>query len=239
MSSPFDPATRTAFLAGVRALVPLCLSVAAYGLVWGVLARQAGMSAFEAATMSLFVFAGASQFVALDIWSPTALPVGAVILAAFIVNLRFLLITATLRPLFAGWPSWRAALAMYLVTDENWAITMSEVNRGRGSPAFLFGGGIALLVTWASTTTSGALLGSAIDDPTQFGLDFAFTATFLALLLGSWRGRGDLLPWIVAAIAATLTARLVPGSWYVLAGGLGGSLAGALWESGRKQRHVA
>jgi predicted branched-subunit amino acid permease len=85
-------------------------------------------------------------------------------------------------------------------------------------------------VAWLATTMIGHSLGSAIDDPTRYGLDFAFTATFLALLLGMWKGRGDLVPWIVAALAAIISARLVPGSWYILVGGVVGSLAGALAE---------
>ena len=236
--SPGPLIERTAFSAGMRAVLPLCLSIAAYGVVWGVLARQAGLTVAEAALMSGLVFAGASQFVALDLWSTTALPVGAIVFAALIVNLRFMLMTATARPLFAGWPVWRATLAQWLVSDENWALTMAEVNRGRGSASFLIGAGFAIYLTWLASTVGGTLVGSAIDDPTRFGLDFAFTATFLALLFGSWRGAGDLVPWIVAAIVAVVCARLLPGQWYVIAGGLLGSLAGALWET-RSARRVA
>src|SRR5690606_3472175 len=90
------------FFAGARACVPVAISVAAYGLVWGVLARGAGLSLLEVVLMSGLVFAGAAQFVALDLWSatPASLPIGALVLAAFIVNLRYLLLTATLRPLY-------------------------------------------------------------------------------------------------------------------------------------------
>jgi predicted branched-subunit amino acid permease len=84
-------------------------------------------------------------------------------------------------------------------------------------------------------TVTGHVLGSAIDDPSRYGLDFAFTATFLALLLGMWRGKGDLVPWIVAALAAIVSAKLVGGSWYILIGGIVGSLAGALAE---RRRHA-
>jgi predicted branched-subunit amino acid permease len=86
------------------------------------------------------------------------------------------------------------------------------------------------------TNLVGYLLGSAIDDPSQWGLDFAFTATFLALLLGMWKGRGDLIPWLVAALAAILAAQWIGGSWHILIGGLVGSLAGAILEM-RKHAH--
>jgi len=99
----------------------------------------------------------------------------------------------------------------------------------------LLGGGVLTYTVWMATTLLGHQLGSAIDDPTRYGLDFAFTAAFLALLLGMWKGRADLLPWAVAALSAILAARLIEGSWYILIGGITGSLAGALAD---KVRHV-
>ncbi len=234
MSAPLvsPDSTTEQFFAGARACLPVAISVAAYGLVWGVLARGAGLSLIEAVAMSGLVFAGAAQFVALDLWTttPSTLPVGALVLAALIVNLRYLLLTATLRPLFHPDQVRRGALSMYLVTDENWAMTVAAMAKGGGSVAFLLGGGVLAWISWMSTNMIGYGLGSAIDDPSRWGLDFAFTATFLALLLGMWRGRGDILPWLVAALAAIVTARLVEGNWHILVGGIAGSLAGALVE---------
>lgn len=228
------------FYAGARACLPVAISVAAYGLVWGVLARGAGLSLIEVVMMSGLVFAGSAQFVALDLWTATSssLPIGPLILAALIVNLRYLLLTATLRPLYPEKGLWRGALSMYLVTDENWAMTVAAMARGRGSVAFLMGGGVLAWISWMSTNLIGYGLGSAIDDPARWGLDFAFTATFLALLLGMWKGRGDIVPWLVAALAAIGTAQFVEGSWHILVGGVAGSLAGALVEV-RKHAHHA
>lgn len=234
-SSSRPDSVRDAFLAGARACLPVAVSVAAYGLVWGVLARTAGLSALEVVMMSTLVFAGAAQFVALDLWTstPATLPVGALILAAFIVNLRYLLLTATLRPLYPRDNLWRGAASMYLVTDENWAMTVSAMARGQGSVAFLMGGGVLAWISWLCTNLVGYGLGSAIDDPARWGLDFAFTATFLALLLGMWRGRSDLLPWLVAAFVAIATAYFVDGNWHILSGGLAGSFVGGFLETRR------
>ena len=226
------------FLLGARMFVPVAISVAAYGLVWGVLAKHAGLSVGEVLLMSALVFAGASQFVALDLWAPGALPVGAIVLATMIINLRLMLMTATLRPLVAHLPPWRAALGMGLVADENWAMTMGEVARGRGTLAYLLGSGVLCYLAWLVATLSGRLLGSAIDDPSRYGLDFAFTATFLALLFGMWKGKADVVPWTLAALAAIATARLVPGNWHIIVGGLAGSLAGAIVETLKGQPDV-
>ena len=225
------------FYAGARACIPVVISVAAYGVVWGVLARGAGLSLVEVVLMSGLVFAGSAQFVALDLWTatPASLPIGPLILAALIVNLRYLLLTATLRPLFRRDQQWKGALMMGIVSDETWAMTVGEMAKGRGTIAFLLGGGVFAYVCWLATTMIGHTLGSAIADPRSYGLDFAFTATFLALLLGMWKGKSDIIPWLVAAVAAIISARLIPGSWYILIGGLVGSLSGAIAD---KMRHV-
>jgi len=236
---PHAPEYRFAdqFYAGARACIPVVISVAAYGVVWGVLARGAGLSLVEVVLMSGLVFAGSAQFVALDLWTatPASLPIGPLILAALIVNLRYLLLTATLRPLFRRDQQWKGALMMGIVSDETWAMTVGEMAKGRGTIAFLLGGGVFAYVCWLATTMIGHTLGSAIADPRSYGLDFAFTATFLALLLGMWKGKSDIIPWLVAAVAAIISARLIPGSWYILIGGLVGSLSGAIAD---KMRHV-
>ena len=229
------------FFAGARACIPVAISVAAYGVVWGVLAGGKGLSLLEVMLMSGLVFAGSAQFVALDLWTatPATLPIGPLVLAALIVNLRYLLLTATLRPLFGPGEEKRGALMMFLVSDENWAMTVAEMAKGRGTAAFLLGGGVLAWCCWMASTVTGRLLGSVIDNPERYGLDFAFTATFLALLLGMWKGKGDILPWLVAALVAIISARLVPGSWYIVFGGLAGSLAGALWEWKRRHADLA
>lgn len=226
------------FWLGVRTFAPVAISIAAYGLVWGVLAGQAGMSPLEVLAMSGLVYAGASQFVALEMWHPGALPIASIVLATAIINLRVLLMSATLRPLVAhlSWP--RALGAMFFVSDEQWAMTMVEVRNGRGSVGFLLGTGVSSWVAWVAATLIGRVLGAFIDDPTKYGLDFAFTATFIALLLGMWKGRSDLLPWLVAAIVATATALLVPGNWSIITGGLAGAAIGALIETRKGQSHV-
>jgi len=227
------------FFLGMRMFVPVAISIAAYGLVWGVLAGQAGVTPLEVLLMSALCFAGASQFVALESWTPGNLPILGIVITTAIVNLRMLLMTATLRPLTRHLPMWKALLSVYLVADENWAMTMGQVSKGRGTVSFLVGSGVCSWLAWTGSTLVGRLLGAAIDDPTKYGLDFAFTATFIALLLGMWKGKGDLLPWIVAALVAIAASKLIPGNWYIVIGGLAGSLAGAIAETRKGTTDVA
>ena len=235
--SPAQGPALDSFWLGMRTTLPLCVSAGAFGIVWGVLAGQAGLNLLDVVLMSALVFAGASQFVAAELWNPTGvLPVGTIVAAVLIINLRLMLMSATLRPLFAGWPTWRAVLATHLVTDESWAMTIGEMGKGRGTAAFFVGSGIAMMTTWLVATLTGRILGGGIEDPAQYGLDFVFTASFLALLLGSWKSRLDLVPWIAGGLVAVIVARFVPGQWHILAGGLVGSLAGAAAETLRARR---
>ena len=239
MHAPAQKPGQAQFWLGVRMFLPVAISIASYGVVWGVLAGQAGLSLIEVLLMSGLVFAGASQFVALDMWTTGSLPIVPIILAVGIVNLRLMLMSATLRPLVAHQPAHRGLAAMFFVSDEQWAMTMSELRKGRGSLAFMLGTGVLSWVSWVGSTVAGRALGAFIDDPTAYGLDFAFTATFLALLLGMWKGRGDLVPWFVGALVAIATAQLIEGNWYIIAGGLVGSLAGAGAEILGARRRVA
>jgi 4-azaleucine resistance transporter AzlC len=218
-------------LAGVRAgmvaSLPVALSVFAYGCVFGLLARQAGMRFTDAALMSSLVYAGSAQFVALGLWiSP--LPIGALVLTTLVINLRHLLMGAAMRPWFGALPPLVAYGSMFFLVDESWALTMREFARGERNAGYFVGTGIPIFFGWLSATVVGFTVGTAIRDPAEFGLDFAFTAVFIALLVGLWRGRRDIVPWVTAALVAVAAAHYVPGKWYILIGALAGTLVGAL-----------
>ncbi len=212
---------------GFRANLPVAASAAAYGSVLGVLAAQKGLSWLDLVLMNTAVFAGSAQFVLVDLWGPV-LPVTQMALAALVINLRYLLIGASLEPLFAGRRLAQKAAFMHLVADENWAVTMERLRRRPVTPWFLLGGGLCVYLAWSAGTLAGLLGGAGIDRPERYALDYAFTAVFTALALGLWRGRRDAVPWLVAGGLALVTERLVPGKWYIVAGGLGGAAAAML-----------
>lgn len=211
------------FRQGAVANLPVAASVAAYGSVLGVLAAKQQITWQTLLAMNLSVFAGSAQFVMVEMWLPP-LPVLEMVLGVTVINMRYLLIGASLRPLFAGRPLWQKALGMHLVADENWAVTMAAHQRGRASIGYLLGGGACLLTVWCLGTLAGHRLGGFIRHPETFGLDFAFVAVFTALLTGFWRDRADWLPWCGAAGLALLTSHFLPGKWYIICGGIGGAL---------------
>lgn len=213
-------------LAGARRSLPLALSVFAYGLVFGVLARQAGLSVLEAALMSGLVNAGSSQFVALGLWH-TPLPIGTIVFMTLVVNLRHILMGAALRPWFAELPTAPKYGSLFFLGDENWALTMRDLDSGGRDAAFLLGSGLPLFAAWGSSAVAGALLATELADPARWGLDFAFAATFIALLVGMWKGRASMLPWGIAALVALASSHWLAGQWHIVLGGLAGSLVGA------------
>lgn len=222
---------RTGALAGARACIPVALGVLTYGLVFGVLARQAGLSVLETGLMSALVFAGSAQFVAIELWQ-TPLPSLTIILTTLIVNLRHILMGAALRSWFSKLGPAETYGSAFFMTDENWALTMGELADGSSNAAFLLGSGIAVFLAWIGSTVTGAAVGGLITDVARYGLDFAFTAVFITLLVGLWDGRSDLIPWVSAALVAVAASQVLPGSWYILLGGLAGSLIAVVSSNG-------
>ncbi|HKP52138.1 MAG TPA: AzlC family ABC transporter permease [Chloroflexia bacterium] len=233
--TPEDKPTfaRAGLLLGVRRTLPLAVSATAFAAVFGVLARQSGLTLVEAAMMSGLVFAGAAQFIALQLWiSP--LPIFTIIFTTLIVNLRHVLMGAALRPWLSKLPASKVYGSIFFMTDETWALSIKEYREGERDAAFILGSGLTLFTGWVGGTVAGTVAGSALrqEDLVRWGLDFMFAAVFTALLAGMWRGKSDLLPWGVAALVAVVAKWWLPGTWYILAGGIAGSVVGALRDAG-------
>ncbi len=212
---------------GFVANLVVSASVAAYGSVLGLMAAQKGLSWYQLLIMNLSVFAGSAQFVMVDMWLPP-LPVFEIILAVLVINMRYLLIGASLNPLFQQTGLGHKLAFMHLVADENWAMTMARYYRQPTTTWFLLGGGICVQTAWCFGTLLGHRLGAVISSPERYGLDFSFVAVFTALVFSFWKGRQDVLPWLIAAVTAALTELVLPGKWYIICGGVAGALAAAL-----------
>lgn len=215
------------FLNGIKSGIPIALGVASYGFVFGILSRSAGLDLWAALSMSAFVFAGASQFIALDMWM-TPLPIAAIIVTTFVVNIRHILMGAVLVEKFNGMTCFQKYLSLFFLVDESWAYALNEWKQGNNNASLLAGTGFSLFLAWTLSTCIGNILGAGEIDPVKWGIDFSFTAIFIFLATGLWRDRRDLFPWIAAGAAAVIVSKTVPGKWYILAGSLCGSFLGVL-----------
>ncbi len=223
--------SRKGMLDGFLKCIPLGLGVFVYGIVFGMLAVQAGMTPLQAQIMSLTVFAGASQLMALELWAPQ-LPVLALFLTTLAVNLRHLLMGAAMRDWLVHIPTGRSYFSLYFMTDESWALSVKEMASGKKDAGFLLGSGLCIYAFWNCATFVGSSTSFWMDrylaDPAVLGMDFAFTIVFIALLTFFWRGKAQIPVWMIAALTAWLAFMLFPGKWYIIIGGLAGGMAGAL-----------
>lgn len=213
--------TRGGVLVGARVAAPMAISVAVYGVVFGVLARQVGMTLLETVLMNVIVFAGAAQLAALDSWV-APLPIAALVITVVLVNMRLIMLGAALRPWLRTLPKHVVYPTLYVLSDEAWAVAMTRYRQGERDAGVLLGANLGVFTAWNSAVVVGYLLGSQVGDPAALGLDFAFTAVFAAMLFGGYKSRYDLVPWAASGLVAWLVSWLLPGTWYVIAGGLAG-----------------
>jgi 4-azaleucine resistance transporter AzlC len=210
---------------GVVASLALVPSVFVYGTVFGGLAVQAGLTRLEVWAMSVLVFAGASQFIAVPMIAGGASPL-AVVLTTYVVNMRHYLIAATLAPAFRGVSRPRVALAAHLLNDESFAVAVARSTPPRAG-VFL-GSAAAIAGAFVGGVLAGTLLGGLVRDPERYGLDFAFPAVFLALSALQVRRLTHGVVSALAAVVAVAVAVGLGGTWHILVTGLGVSVAGAL-----------
>ncbi|HWQ37588.1 MAG TPA: AzlC family ABC transporter permease [Burkholderiales bacterium] len=221
------PSSRIAFLAGLRDVVPLLVGAAPFGVIYGVLAVEAGIAPAAAQFMSLVVFAGSAQLIAVQLTSAGASGV-VIVLSVFIVNLRHALYSASLAPHTRALPrSWKWLLS-YLLTDEAYAVAINRYREQADQSNnhwYFLGAGLALWTTWQVATAAGIVLGTEI--PAGWSLDFALPLTFIAIVAPGLRTRADLAAALVGGIVALL-AWALPYKLGLIAAALAGITAGLL-----------
>jgi 4-azaleucine resistance transporter AzlC len=229
------PSPRSEFLSGVKAELPILLGVIPFGLIYGVIALDAGLPSDLALSMSSIVFAGSAQFIGAQLIKAGAL--GLVIVATtFVVNLRHMLYSASVAPHVKHLrPGWKWLLA-YLLTDEAYAVTIAHYNRADGEAArsgnkhwYFFGAGITLWSTWQASTAVGIFLGAQV--PASWSLDFALALTFIAIVVPALKDRPSLASAVSAGIIAVVASGL-PYKLGLMLAALVGILVG-LWAEGR------
>jgi branched chain amino acid efflux pump len=202
---------------GLVSSVALVPSVFVYGTVFGGLAAQAGLTVAQVLGMTVLVFAGASQFVAVPMLA-TGAPAVAIVVTTYVVNMRHYLMAATLAPSFRGFRRAWLALIAHVINDESFAVAVA---RSRPPDAWIYlGSAVAIYGAFGGGVVVGVSLGGLVERPERYGLDFAFPAVFLALVAVQLRRRADWLVAIGAAILAVALAFVLPGNWHIVVTGL-------------------
>jgi branched chain amino acid efflux pump len=198
-------------------------SAGGFGLVYGLSARSAGFSPIEASAMSVFLFAGAAQFVAIGYVAGGFSWFAIVALTAFL-NARHLLYAAALAPYLTDRPRWLRAAMAHVLTDEAFALAIAHFRRtGRGDVrGYWTGAFVSTFIPWNVATLVGVTIGGSIPEPARLGLDVIFPAAMGGLAVGLITGRREL----VAAIAGAALGVGVALAWDPAAGIIAGGVLG-------------
>lgn len=195
------------FAAGARDTIPMMVGAAPFGVIFGTLVTASPLNLWHGQLMSLAVFAGSAQFIAVGLIAGHA-SFAVIWGTTFIVNLRHILYSATLGPYVAHLPArWRWALGA-LMTDEVFAVVYAHYQKrpaGQTGPYYFLGSGLAMYLNWQLWTLAGLLFGAAFPGLQSLGLDFAMVATFIAIVV----------PQLVAMrfVAASLAAGVLSFAW--------------------------
>mgnify|MGYP000008805841 CR=1 FL=1 len=231
-ASTTAPEVRSDFAEGLRAIAPLVIAALPIGLVFGALAAQKGLSPFETMLMSSVVFAGGSQFVAIDFWADPV-PWVAITISALLVTIRHVLMPASLGTKTRQMRFGKQLIAYGFLADEVWALSEHRARKGRVSFPFMMGLALPFYLNWLVMTGVGASLGTLLADldPAKWGFDFAFPAIFIGLIMGFWQGKKTAAILGASGLAAVACKWFVPGAWYIAAGAVAGVAVAAITAS--------
>jgi len=221
------------WLRGVSRALPITLGYVPIGFAYGVLAQKAGLSAFNTLAMSILVYAGSSQLIAVGLLAAGAAPLS-IILTTFIVNLRHMLMASALAPYLSRWRKFELSAFAYEITDESFALHSVEFPKvaqdGGPDPVESIVLNMTAQASWVLGGWLGLVAGSLITDIKLFALDYALPAMFIALLMMQIKDRVQLIVAIVTGILAVGLLLVGLDQWYVIAATLIGATLGVMVE---------
>lgn len=207
---------------GVMAATPAMLAAAPFGLLFGALAVDNGLSVFEVVLMSAAIFGGASQMVGIDLFGDRIAP-WLIVLSIFAVNFRHVLYSAVIGRHTGSWTAWQRALGFFFLVDPQFAEAEKRAESGKPLRFVWFvSGGLTFYVTWIFEGWLGAVFGSLVENPAEYGIDFLLPVYFLVLVMG-FRKRSNWLPVVLVSAVVSIGAYALVGSpWHVSIGALAG-----------------
>ena len=199
----------SSFYQGIKDCIPTLIGYISIGVAAGVVGSASGLSVLEVGLLSALVYAGAAQFIFCALIASGS-PYSAIVITVFIVNFRHFLLSMALAPQFTAYSLWKNIGIGSLLTDESFGVAITKVVKKESIDAkWMYGLNITAYVSWILSCTAGALFGKWISDPAVFGLDFALTAMFVALLVlqltNTVRGKLKLYLSLIMYVAISMT----------------------------------
>lgn len=216
-------------LKGWKAATPVALGYIPLGMAFGIMAAQQGLTWVDVFFLSLLVYAGSSQFIASAMIAANASAL-AIIGTTFLVNLRHMLMTASLSPHLKHLSAPSLALISLEITDETYAAGYPEASTGKASKWFYFSLNSFSHASWLVSTVLGCLLGNSISDPQKWGLDFALPAMFIGLIFTQLKGKSDVLVSLTAGILSVALTYLLKDNFNIIFATMAAAMLGAWLE---------
>ena len=217
---------------GLRLGLPVTPGVIAFGLIVGAVAARQGFSFAHHIGLTVLVYSGIAQLVAIELW-PKAVDVGTIAtLAALtaVIGSRLFLMSVSMRPWFGQLPAWQSYPGLFLLTDASWLIAMRYHSEGGRDPAVYYGAATIITLGWFAGTIAGYFLGGFVVTPEKYGLDLVLPVFFAAMLVPLWNGARRAIGWAVAGLIAVLAERVLPGWWFIIVGAVSGALVGGFLD---------
>ena len=219
---------KSAFWRGFRDSAPFVIVVGPFGLVFGVIATEAGLSVIEVMGFTVLVIAGASQLAAIQLMIDNA-PTVIVLISALAVNLRMAMYSAALAPHLGQAPLWQRAVAAYFLVDQSYAVSALKFDTAPDMPlrakvGYFFGTVAPVAPVWYGFTLLGAVVGQAI--PPEYALDSAVPIAFLALIAPALRTPAHVVAALVS-VGVALALAWLPFNLGLLVAAALGMAAGA------------
>lgn len=225
------------FLRGLRDALPFVVVIVPFAMLFGLIASEAGLHLYEIIIFSVVVFAGSSQFAAVQLLKENA-PVLIILITGLAINLRMLMYSVALAPHLGAAKLRARAMISYFLVDQSFALASQDYDKRPDQPitekvSYFFGAVTPIVPTWIAATIAGALVGRTIPD--GYALDFAVPIAFLAMSAPMLRSKAH---WMAAVVAMTVTLALhvMPYGTGLLVGGLAGMIAGAATETWTENR---
>ncbi len=216
----------TDIITAFKDALPLMIGLVPFGLAYGIIARQSGLTWFETYFMSLTVFAGAAQFTTVSMISSGGVQFLLILFTTLLINLRHLLMGASLAPYLQKLKiKWQALLA-FGMADESYALTITYYREKGFNPVYQLSANLAIYFSWTTTSGLGAAFGGIIKNPLKWGLDFAMPATFIVLLIPQLKTRKEIVVCFSAAIISVAGAIILPGKWYIIIAAVSAAIIG-------------
>ncbi len=216
-------------LAGISKGFPVFVGYLPIGFAYGILAMQAGFTIFETILMSILVYAGSGQFIAVGMIGAGA-GLASIVLTTFLVNLRHLLMSASLSNYLKGIKKTKLAAFAYHITDESFAVNSSWLKTDSKIPfPSLAAVNITSYLGWVLGGTIGAFAGSQAIDVEKYGLDYALPAMFIILLIYQLENKKFLTLAILAGTMSIFLADLLPHNLHIILTTVLVSTLGVLW----------